>query len=133
MSYRLHAQTHADARFNDGIDYDDWFNVIDAWERADIARRAGHRPLVRYYAVREVADEGWSNSQPGPNFFVDTPDASNRLTDREYAEVIGSLQIVRDNARAAGREPADVVSALAKLVRGCTPSTNGLTFNLIEG
>lgn len=55
---------------------------------------------------------------------------ADTLTDREYAEVLGSLQTVRDNARAHGREPLDVISALEKLGRGCTPSTNGITFAL---
>jgi hypothetical protein len=52
------------------------------------------------------------------------------LTDREFAEVIGSLQIVRDQARAEGREPVDIVSALEKLLRDVKPSTNGMFFRL---
>ena len=56
----------------------------------------------------------------------------SRLTEREYAEVLGSLQIVRDNARAAGREPVDVISAYEKLSSGCTPTTVGIEFRLID-
>jgi hypothetical protein len=51
------------------------------------------------------------------------------LNDREYAETIGSLQFFRDYCR-QGREPKDVISALDKITRDCTPSTNGMFFRL---
>jgi hypothetical protein len=54
------------------------------------------------------------------------------LTEREYAEVLGALQIVRDNARAQGREPVDVISAYEKLSAGCKPNTVGMRFELLH-
>ena len=77
-----------------------------------------------------------------------------RLTGREYAETIGSLQNYRElltvsdaeferligylrNRREQvrdieGWEPADIVSALAKLTKGCTPVTVGIEFTTYE-
>lgn len=56
----------------------------------------------------------------------------DELTDREYAEVLGSLQIVSAMVKAEGREPTDINSALKKLMKGCGPSTTGLKFELLD-
>lgn len=108
--------------------------AVSTWYHHDDARREGFRPNVQWYAVREVTDTTYGVATIDRSAFVDTHDERmTRLTDREYGEVIGSLQHFREYVeREHGRTPHDVCSALAKITAGCTPSTNGMEFRLID-
>lgn len=55
---------------------------------------------------------------------------TRRLTDRQFCQVIASLQYDRDRLRAAGYTGDDCQSALDALFQGIRPDTNGLTYVL---
>lgn len=107
--------------------------AVTEWYKHDDARHAGLRNHVQWYAVREVTDNSYGMARVDMSAFVNEGEQEmETLTGREYAEIIGSLQIVRDNAHKQGRQTPDIDNALRKIMAGCTPSTNGLEFRLID-
>lgn len=130
-NHKLHALTENGERAYDGMLYD-WHAAIAAWFVADDARREGKRPHVRYYAVRADNDPDWIDSEKSPVHFEDARIADRVLTDYEYAVIINSLTAMRDRCLVSGVDLVNIKSALAKLTRGCTLSTYGIAFTLIE-
>lgn len=54
------------------------------------------------------------------------------LTSREYAELIGGLQIARERLREQGLTGDGVQGVLDKLYGGCKPNTCGMRFELLH-
>ena len=56
----------------------------------------------------------------------------HRLTDREFATLIGAAQIGRDTLRANGHPAPETGAVIRKLEGVVTPETVGLEFRTIE-
>ena len=133
-TYRLFAGLNDDdtTLVTNGTVYHDWAEAQRDWYRHDDARRADKRDHVLFYAVRE-SDHPWtleaSTDQTAFEDYAEIP--QNVLTDREYAEVMRFRSSATTPVR-RGASPRTSSAALAKLTNGCTPSTDGLTFSLVQ-
>lgn len=54
------------------------------------------------------------------------------LNSREYAELLGALQVARDSLRRDGYTGDGAQMVLDKVMAGCKPNTCGMRFELIH-